>query len=373
MFWGSGRRKDAFETRVIFRDWSRLRTPDECDDPLLGSLILLLRNFGRYSFDTEEVHQKEVQRLTEEWISHVTAGDPAPGSGRNSNGGTQWNELCSFHERQRRAEQSYVVTTLKGFRSLVWDFIQEITRSINDDRSSNTGIRDGLHSLETSVESGSLVEIRQRVLQTVRSIRDSIAEREKKQVEKMMELGQKLREMRAELVDVRNRMATDSLTGVFNRHSLDEQLSRVVQFSTFSGTSPCIFLVDLDDFKQINDLHGHQAGDAALKLAARACVRNFPRDADYIARFGGDEFVIIVEECPPKVCESMGRRLIETISNSPLSWKESEIELSASIGVAIFQPSDTPESWFNRSDHALLEAKRKGKNNLLMAPVAVPQ
>jgi len=373
MFWGSDKRKEAFETRVIFRDWSRLKTPDEFDDPLLGSLILILRNFGRYSFDTEEVREKDVRQLTEEWISHLATGDPAPGSNDNGSGLTQWNALCSFYEQHRKGEQAYVVSTLKGFRSLVWDFIQEITHSINDDRSSNTGIRDDLHSLEKSVETGNLDEVRRRVLGTVRSIRHSIAEREKKQVEQMMELGRKLREMRSELIDVRNKMATDPLTGVFNRHSLDEQLSRIVQFSTFSGTRPCMFVLDLDDFKQVNDQYGHQAGDAALKLVARSCVRSFPRDADYIARFGGDEFVIIVEECPSKVCEMMGGRLIEMIKSSHLSWKDEWIELSASVGVSIFEPSDTPESWFNRGDSALLEAKKKGKNNLLMAPVTVPQ
>ena len=370
MFWGSGKRREAFETRVIFRDWSRLRSPEECDDPLLGSLILMLRHFGRYAFDTEETRREDVRRATEEWISHVAEGAPAPGSHSAGDSSIHWDEICDYFEHQRKTERTYVVSTLKGFRSLVWDFIQEINRSLNDDRSSSSGIRGHLHSLESSVESGNLVQIRHQILQTVRTIRESIAEREKKQVEQMMELGRRLREMRAELVDVRNKMATDPLTGLYNRHSLDEQLDRVVQYSNFSGTSPCLFIVDADDFKTINDQFGHQAGDAALKLYARACIRSFPRDSDYIARFGGDEFSILVDECQQNVCEMMGRRLLEMIGSSVLNWKGAEVELSASAGAAIFQASETAESWFNRADQALLEAKRMGKNNLVIAPGA---
>lgn len=366
-FWRSTDKKDRLDHRIIFRDWSHLRSPEEFGDPTLGALVCMLMTFGEFAFDTEHVKATEVKAACEEWVRHLLEQEPPPtGFSRNGTPGPQWKGLSRYFDVQRREEQTFVQESLSGFRKLVWDFLSEMSRSVDSDRHSNRGIREHLGSLELSVKSETVAELRQRVVEAVRSIHSNIVERERRQEEQMRQLGGRLRKMRAELMEVRNRMALDALTQVQNRQAFDEQIERVVQFAHVSGSSACLYIVDADEFKQINDEFGHQAGDLAIRTLANCCVRCFPREADFIARYGGDEFAIIVEEAPLKVCEMMAGRLIETARETSLRWKGERISLSVSVGVAVLAPGETAEKWFERADQALRLAKSSGKGQLIV-------
>ncbi|MFZ0430745.1 MAG: diguanylate cyclase [Acidobacteriota bacterium] len=366
-FWRSSDKKGVLDHRIIFRDWSQLRSPEDFEDPLLGSLACLLMTFGEFAFDTENVKAADVKAACDGWIRHLLEHEPAPpGTVADGNPETQWKGLNRYFKVQRREEQDFVLQSLAGFRNLVWDFLREMSQSVDQDKDSNEGIREHLGSLEQSVKSESVAELRRRVLETARSIRENIVQRERRQEEQMRQLGGRLRKMRAELVEVRNRMALDPLTKVHNRQAFDEQIERMVQFSRFSGSSACLYVVDADDFKSINDEAGHQAGDCAIKGLADCCIRCFPREADFIARYGGDEFAIIVEEAPLSVCEVMANRLVQTARETRLEWKGEPIQLSASVGVALLAPGDDTETWFGRADHALRRAKSMGKGQIVV-------
>ncbi len=360
--WRSSDKKDRLDHRIIFRDWSRLHSPEDLEDPVLGSLACLLLTFGEYAFDTENVKAPAVKEACEQWIRHLLEGEPPPqGSGSNDVQSTQWKSLSRYFRIQRREEQEFVEKSMSGFRTLVWDFLREMTKSFACDQDSNNGIRQHLGSLEHSVKSDSVADLHRQVLEAVRCIREDITLRERRQEEQMRQLGGRLRKMRAELVEVRSRMALDPLTQVHNRQAFDEQIERIVQFSQLSGSSACLYVVDADEFKQVNDALGHQAGDVAIKALANCCIRCFPREADFIARYGGDEFAIIVEEASLKVCEMMARRLVQAAHEARVEWGGQPIPISASVGVAVMEPGETAELWFGRADRALRQAKASGK------------
>jgi diguanylate cyclase len=364
---------EAFENRIIFRDWSHLKSFDEwvrvLDDPALAALVTLLETYGRYAFDTDDVRADIVRRSCTDWIAHVIGEKPPPEKG-DGNGGVRWDGLGEFFKGQRRHEGHYVSRTLSEFRSLIWDFVRELSATVSEDRHSHTEIRERLRRLEESVRTQPLQEVRTQVLDAVHHVGRVMEERERKQIRQMHQLGSKLREMRAELVSVKTRMAIDPLTEVFNRSSFDAQLEKMVQLHQFSGTGACLFIVDADDFKSVNDRFGHKAGDDALKVMANCCVRSFPRDSDFIARYGGDEFVVIVEETAPKVAGLMGKRLLDMIAATPIRWGDERISITASLGMAFLEPSDSSATWFERADRTLREAKSLGKNHLILAPVA---
>ncbi len=366
-FWRSSDKKGSLDHRIIFRDWSGLRSPEDLEDPMLGSLACLLLTFGEYAFDTENVKASDVKETCEDWIRHLLEQEPPPpGAVTNGSQGPQWKGLSHYFRIQRREEQAFVQESLSGFRNLVWDFLREMSQSVSRDKDSNRDIREQLGSLEFSVKSESVAELRRRVREAVRSIQQNIVERERCQEEQMRQLGGRLRKMRAELVEVRSRMTMDPLTQVHNRQAFDDQIERIVQFSQLSGSSACLYIVDADEFKRINDAFGHQAGDLAIKALADCCVRCFPRDADFIARYGGDEFGILVEEAPLKVCEMMAGRLIETARETAVDWKGEPIHFSASVGVALLRPSESAEQWFGRADRALRCAKSIGKGQSIV-------
>jgi len=161
----------------------------------------------------------------------------------------------------------------------------------------------------------------------------------------------------------------DSLTGVFNRRKFDMQLhqeiSRIKRMK--HGTLSCAF-IDLDDFKHVNDTYGHQVGDLVLKHIGSS-VESCIRDYDLCARYGGDEFVILMPSDDPityAALKNIGVRILEKVSKFHLV-NHPEMKVSISIGIAT-QPSEKAdaETLLKEADDALYQAKESGKGCLLI-------
>nr|WP_255461314.1 GGDEF domain-containing protein [Mariprofundus sp. NF] len=159
----------------------------------------------------------------------------------------------------------------------------------------------------------------------------------------------------------------DALTGVFNRRKFDMQLSHEVNRTkrTRHGTLSCGF-IDLDDFKHINDTYGHGVGDEVLKHIAQ-CIESSIRDYDICARYGGDEFVILVptdDAIEGEGLEVIGMRILEKVSKLHLV-NHPEVKASVSIGICT-QSGETvdAEKLMKQADDALYQAKKGGKGCL---------
>jgi two-component system cell cycle response regulator len=160
---------------------------------------------------------------------------------------------------------------------------------------------------------------------------------------------------------------TDSLTGVYNRRYMNAHLDRKIMEIAETGKPLSLIFFDLDHFKQVNDQHGHGAGDAILRgLAKRVtgCVRNF----DLLARYGGEEFVVIMPDASHDVAVSVAERLRCAIEREPMESDEAGKSLcvTASLGVATTTDfNETPDVLIERADKALYEAKRQGRNRVV--------
>jgi diguanylate cyclase (GGDEF)-like protein len=142
------------------------------------------------------------------------------------------------------------------------------------------------------------------------------------------------------------RVATlDALTGLPTRHTLSDALTREIARADRNGSPLCLAIIDVDGLKSVNDLQGHHAGDEVLVAAARAW-RTALRDSDVLVRFGGDEFVAVLPDCPPDVASTLQQR---TRLPAPIS---------CSAGFAWWQDGETPAELLRRADVQLYEAKR---------------
>jgi diguanylate cyclase (GGDEF)-like protein len=162
---------------------------------------------------------------------------------------------------------------------------------------------------------------------------------------------------RTELLTRLERAAsTDDLTGLPNRRAWDEYLARELARAKRVGTPLCVAILDLDHFKAYNDRHGHQAGDRFLKEAAAAWQARI-RETDLIARYGGEEFAIALPDCElPEATETLGLLRRET--------PEGE---SSSAGVAAWNGTESEAELVARADAALYEAKRTGRDRVIVA------
>ena len=137
--------------------------------------------------------------------------------------------------------------------------------------------------------------------------------------------------------------------------------------SFFSETPACVFMVDIDHFKQINDTHGHQAGDAVIQQLADRLVSTFPRKTDFVARYGGEEFCVLLPGANLELCMRLGDRLLETVRRGPFHYQEISIPATVSVGLAELIQGETVPTWLERADRALYRAKESGRNQLCSA------
>ena len=155
---------------------------------------------------------------------------------------------------------------------------------------------------------------------------------------------------------------TDPLTGLMNRRSLEEK----VRAMTEDGTSYCAVYADLDHFKQLNDVHGHDAGDQALRLFARV-LRDSVRPHDLTARYGGEEFVVVLPDCPISDAYAVINRLRDALRDAQA--RVSTPQFTASFGMTAARPENTFSETLELADAALLKAKAAGRDRIVISGV----
>lgn len=162
---------------------------------------------------------------------------------------------------------------------------------------------------------------------------------------------------------------TDGLTGLHNRRYLDTHLRTLFARAKVRGRPLTICITDIDRFKQVNDVYGHDAGDEVLKEFAGR-IRSMVRGADLACRFGGEEFVVVMPDTPAEVAATVAERLRGMIEARPFQLRSGEtpLMLTASMGIATIGPGvETPEQLLKQADRALYEAKNSGRNRVVAA------
>ncbi|MFJ7882682.1 diguanylate cyclase [Pseudomonas sp. NPDC096917] len=181
--------------------------------------------------------------------------------------------------------------------------------------------------------------------------------------ERVAVMEQEAQNYREHLEEQRLKALIDPLTGLPNRAAWGERLAIEVQQWQAHGNPLLIAMLDLDHFKRINDGYGHLAGDKVLKIVA-AQLRKHLRPNDFIARFGGEEFVVLV----PNTTLAAGLQLLEklraAIAACPFHFKGEPVTLTCSIGLAPFKLADRSEHVLKRADEALYRAKHNGRNRI---------
>lgn len=153
----------------------------------------------------------------------------------------------------------------------------------------------------------------------------------------------------------------DPLTKVFNRRALSSYLGEICSYQGDVSYPLHLIMLDIDNFKTINDKHGHITGDKILIFISNI-LRKTLRDGDKIFRYGGEEFTVIINRNTDEQCEIIANRLLTLVSSNRLIYMGERISVTASIGVTKLKSGDTPDSLLSRADKALYQSKRNGKN-----------
>lgn len=163
----------------------------------------------------------------------------------------------------------------------------------------------------------------------------------------------------------------DPLTQVGNRAALEITLGRQMRLAQRSGQPTSLLVIDIDHFKDLNDRLGHEAGDEAL-IAVAGMISTSLRQTDEVFRYGGEEFIVVLENTSTEFALLVAERIRVAISQAPIH-KDPLVSITASIGVSTTVPEDNRDSLFKRADRAMYRAKDRGRNRVeceVVMPVA---
>jgi diguanylate cyclase len=184
---------------------------------------------------------------------------------------------------------------------------------------------------------------------------------------RVLELEQQTRQLRQDLTVKRRLAIVDTLTGIPNRAAYDERIEAEFRYWMLSGNPTSILIWDIDRFKLINDQYGHKAGDRVLRALAQRLAKRI-RDCDFIARYGGEEIVMLLSGVSGAEAHETADQIRAEIAQLRFVFREQRIYVTASCGAATFQAGDTPDKLFERADRALYAAKKMGRNRCVLAP-----
>ncbi|SIO01296.1 GGDEF domain-containing protein [Salinivibrio sp. ES.052] len=177
-------------------------------------------------------------------------------------------------------------------------------------------------------------------------------------------LAEQTMDQRRHVGDQERKRLLDPLTRVYNRAALNDRLEHEYRLWKKYHREFCLAVIDIDHFKQVNQQFGYEVGDKALKVIARSIYQCL-RDTDFIARFGGEEFVILLPDANDDTRTDILANISQTIRKLPLKFKNERVSITASIGATLFKDQDTPKPVLARADQALYQAKNSGRNQII--------
>jgi diguanylate cyclase len=185
--------------------------------------------------------------------------------------------------------------------------------------------------------------------------------------EKVKKSEARIHELEMELETTSDLVRHDQLTGVLNRRGLEDMFNKEVARAQRHDTLLCVGMLDIDNFKKLNDSLGHDVGDQALIHLANVC-RETLRPQDTVARFGGEEFIILLPETPLEDASVALTRLQRELTKKFFLNDNEKVLITFSAGVTQMMPEDTQATVIKRADEAMYKAKQTGKNRVVTAP-----
>jgi diguanylate cyclase len=213
-------------------------------------------------------------------------------------------------------------------------------------------------------------EMKKQISQEVRELNRVVVEKQKQDEASYTRLSKRIEVLQTNLTKTTEEASLDPLTRVANRGSFDSAIERWVTMHRENGKPFVVAMLDLDNFKQINDTHGHQVGDRILLSAAQRFGK-YVRASDFLARYGGEEFVIMMSDLDLAQAEIKFVEILAKIAGCSHEYRKDDQDyrvcFTASCGLAEFIPGEGAEDLIRRGDEALYEAKRTGKNRVVLA------
>lgn len=271
-----------------------------------------------------------------------------------------------YKQGQLKHSLSDVKLTVKNMMMTFIDRLGSVAATTGDFHEKIGGYSEQISQATNIAELNSVLD---NVLRETRAVQAEALKSRDRMVaarQEMNDAEQRIHTLEEQLRHMSELVREDPLTGSLNRRGLDDVFERETARADRRGTPLCVAVLDLDDFKRLNDTYGHIAGDGALKHLVQT-VKNTLRSMDVIARFGGEEFLILLPETTVEAAAQTMTRLQRELTRHFFLHENEKILITFSAGVALRLPDEDQESLTKRADRAMYQAKQTGKNRVVVA------
>jgi diguanylate cyclase len=324
---------------------------------LVRLLRLLVENIGEMVEDEEWVHGQVItlQEIIANPLSRVVIADAE-------------RSLRDTIIKQGLLKQSLTdaKSTLKSLMVTFVDRLGEITESTGDYHQKIEGYSLKIGQSKNISELSHLLDD---IMQDTRLIRDNAQRSHKELLGSRMQVQEsenKIKQLEQELAQVSELVHEDQLTGALNRRGLDMVFEREGSRANRNRSPLCVALLDLDDFKRLNDTLGHQAGDHAL-IHLSSVIQETLRPSDSVTRYGGEEFVLLLPDIELQEAVETIERLQRELTKKFFLHENERVLVTFSAGVALLNQEESLEDVVSRADKAMYRAKKAGKNRVFAA------
>jgi len=264
-------------------------------------------------------------------------------------------------------QHAYIRDREQELRDIIDLLGQAMAGLDSDNRTFQGRIHAQSEKIERLTDLDDIKRIKESLRLEVGRIHEMLAEKQASDAAQMARLNSQIEALNRELSQARTASLVDGLTGAYNRKAFDAHLLQRVEADTVRPAPFALLLVDIDDFKRINDTYGHPVGDRVLASVVDKC-RHAVRESDFLARYGGEEFAVVLPGAGLRSAAKRGRQICKAVAATRYALSEDpgaeRLTVTVSVGVGVLRRGDTVATLTARVDQALYAAKRGGKNRV---------
>jgi len=276
-------------------------------------------------------------------------------------------KIRQFYSSLRLEEYSYTQKTMDEFKNIIWDFADQLGEDLTQEKAQEAVLKTQLDDLREAVESNAIDSLKKKSRKFIDTYVEYQTKKNEVRSKRMGTMTKSLGTLKKQLSQAQKDLKTDHMTQAYNRKSFDEQIKKYQQLYSLSGGNISLLICDIDHFKKVNDSYGHDIGDHVIKECVRFLKESFPRQQDFVARLGGEEFAVILPDYDTEVASLKIEQCLNRIRKEKLIQGKLEIQFTVSVGLSQLLPNESHSDWLKRADLALYMSKNSGRNKMTVA------
>jgi diguanylate cyclase (GGDEF)-like protein len=327
----------------------------------LATILYIIDHYNKHLFEIEKHPIRKTREEFDEFAKMLVKGEPQDKERHLFN-------FRKYFASYRIDEVSYIHQTFDDFKSIIWDFVDQLSEEFRSAQSEDNDVKSSFDGLREAVEADDIDQLRSQSRQFIDCFIEYQTRKEYSDKKRIHKMQKNLDVVREKLVEANDSMRRDHLTGAFNRKSFDEKIQGHWKLFQHDKKPVTLLTMDIDYFKKVNDTYGHAIGDFVLVECVKMLQEHFNDENQFVARVGGEEFTVLLPGLEARDAEKSVKELQQKIRKEVFVEGDNEIRFTISVGIAELYGQESVEEWMKRSDDALYEAKETGRDKYVISP-----